>query len=496
VKVILTVPCEPAGGPAGCLPLVPLLDRPFLQHAVEVLAGRGLTDVHVVLGRHADAVERLLGTGARWGCTFHYHLTPDPDRPASALAAAAGDGPVLLGKLDRLPLLPDPLPAGRTLFEAGGEWTGWAVADAADVAALPAALPWAALESLLAARRADRVAVGRVLSMRTPADVPEACRVLLGGEFPGTLAAGREVRRGVRVGRGATVAPSAVLVPPVFVGEGTVVRADAQVGPDAYVGAGCLIDTGAAVRDSVVLPGTHVGPGVELDGVIADRDHLIDPRGADVVCVGPDLLGELPAPLGLGSLAGRAVERTAAAALFVLGLPVLALAALWLKATRPGPVFWRRRFVRTPCGPAEAGWREGSAFALGPPRDADGEFGWVVEPSLRGLVRDLLPALPAVAVGRLRLVGPPPRSAELARRLRPDRRLTVLAAPAGLVSETGLAMADLTLDEAVALDAYQAQTASAADDLGRLGRFLAAALTRWRSAPAAGVEPILAPAAA
>jgi dTDP-glucose pyrophosphorylase len=88
MKVILSVPCEPAGGPAGCLPLVPLLDRPFVQHAVEVLAGRKLTEVHFVLGRHADAVERHLGTGARWGCTFHYHLTPDPDRPAGALAAA------------------------------------------------------------------------------------------------------------------------------------------------------------------------------------------------------------------------------------------------------------------------------------------------------------------------------------------------------------------------------------------------------------------------
>src|SRR5205814_657702 len=164
MKVILTVPCQTTGGPAGCLPLLPLLDRPFLQHAVEVLAGLRLTDVHFVLGRHADAVERHLGTGARWGGTFHYHLTPDPDRPAA---------------------------------------------------------------------------------------VPLACKTLLRGEFPGVLESGREVRRGVRVGRGVSVSPSAVLVPPVFVGEGAVVRADAQVGPNAVVGAGCLIDAGAAVRDSV-----------------------------------------------------------------------------------------------------------------------------------------------------------------------------------------------------------------------------------------------------
>ena len=459
MKVVLSVP----GGPAGCLSMFPLLDRPFLQHVIEVLAGRGLTDVHFVLNRYGGAVERHLGDGRRWGGTFHYHLTPDPDRPAGALAAAAvGYGPVLIGKADRLPLFPDPLPAGRTLFDAGGGWTGWAVADAADLRGFSRAVTWSCLEPLLAGRRAVRVAVGRVLPLRSPADVPAACRALLRSEFPGVLDSGREYRPGVRVGRCASVSPAAVLVPPVFVGEGTSVRADAQVGPNAVVGPGCLIDTSAAVRNAVVLPGTHVGPGVELDGVIADRDHLIGPDASDVIPVDPHLLGELPTGVGVGSLAGRTAERLLAAAAFVLGLPVLATAAAWFWLTRPGPVFWRRRFIR------DAAWREGTAFTLAPPGPADGRLGWVVAPTWRGLVQELLPALPAVAAGRLRLVGLPPRDPDLARRFEPP------AAPAGLISEAGLiGPAGLSADDVLTLDAYQAQTSTTAADLGRVARFLA-----------------------
>ncbi len=487
MKAILTVPCRgtAAGGAlADCLPLFPLLDRPFLQHVVEHLADRGVTEVQFVLGRHAAAVEDYLGDGARWGCKFAYHLTRDPDRPARtvrALAGAVGGGPVLLGHADRLPPLPAPLTGERAAFTHDGRWTGWAVADAADLAALPNGVGRDELFAHLVAVGADPVEVGPPLAFESAADVAAAQRTLLRDEFPGVLRAAREVRPGVWLARGVKVSPTAELVAPVFVGEGTAVGANAKVGPDAVVGPGCLVDAGATVRDTTVLPTSYVGPGVELNGVIVDGRNLLNPKRGTAVSVEGHLLDALTSPIAPRSAAGRLIERVAAAAGFVAGLPVLAAAAAWLKATRGGPVFRRRRFVRTPAAPHEAGWRLGSTFTLSADTADGGPSGWVVRPTMGGLVCDLLPGLLAVARGDLRLVGLPPRTADGLGQVPTDRWPAFLGTPAGLMSEAELMHADgASPDDVYLADAFQAHSRSTGSDVRRAFRFVGEALTSWR----------------
>src|SRR5437879_4267196 len=87
-------------------PLLPLLDRPFLQHVVEYVAQQGVTRFDFVLSQHPERFEDLLGDGTRWGCRFTFHLAGDALRPYRALQTLdlGPDGePVLLGHADRLP---------------------------------------------------------------------------------------------------------------------------------------------------------------------------------------------------------------------------------------------------------------------------------------------------------------------------------------------------------------------------------------------------------
>lgn len=480
MRAILTVPVPPADdGPAVCPPLFPLLDRPFVQHVVEALAERGVSKIDFVLGRGADAVEEFLGTGARWGCSFSYHLTRDPERPGRLLAAvaAACSGPLLIGRTDRLPPLPARLPGSRppVLFVTAREWTGWAVADAADLAAAPPS----GLGRHLAARGAEWVGVGPPVRLRSLADVPAAQDALLRGPVSGA----REVRPGVWFGRRVRAAATAEFVPPVFVGESTAVGPEVRLGPNAAVGAGCLLDCGAAIRVTTVLAATYVGPGVELDGVIVEGSRLTHPERGTVVTVDDHLLG----PVGLGSPVATVACRALAAVGVVLTLPVVAAAAAWLRLTRRGPVFWRRRFVRTPCPPGPA--REtGTAYTLVPPRPGEDERGWVIPPTVGGLVLELLPALAAVARGDLRLVGLPPRTAEQFE-VHARQCPSLFRAPAGLVTETALCdPASLAPDESLLVDSYQAHAAGRLADAGRLGRFLFRLLAGRGASPATTPE--------
>ena len=67
------------------LPLLPMVGRPLLQHAVDRMVGEGVRDLHVIAGGRSRSIEAFLGDGARWGCSFRVHLVRDPRHPYRAL---------------------------------------------------------------------------------------------------------------------------------------------------------------------------------------------------------------------------------------------------------------------------------------------------------------------------------------------------------------------------------------------------------------------------
>src|SRR5271157_918369 len=114
-------------------PLLPLLDRPFLQHVIEHLAGQKITRLDLVLSHLPEKIEHFVGDGKRWGCQVAFHLARDPERPYRQLKTMsleeAATEPILLGHADQLPVLD--LPG----------------VDAASVAAGPLAYCWRKLHA-------------------------------------------------------------------------------------------------------------------------------------------------------------------------------------------------------------------------------------------------------------------------------------------------------------------------------------------------------------
>ena len=88
------------------IPLLPVGDRPFIQHIVEALVERGITEFDFVLHHLPEKLEHLLGDGARWGCRFQFHLARNAARPYGMLKTLRADEPILLAHADRLPALP------------------------------------------------------------------------------------------------------------------------------------------------------------------------------------------------------------------------------------------------------------------------------------------------------------------------------------------------------------------------------------------------------
>jgi hypothetical protein len=298
------------------LPLLPLVDRPFVQHLVEFLAGRGITRLALLLDPRMEQVASFLGDGRRWGCCVVYHRLAEPSKRYALLKAVAhGDPhePFLLGHADRFV----PLPLGETgdanapvLFcsrltdavspQQKDHWTGWAVLSPEHLAALPDDVDEAALETHLRGGKGARLLrpsleVRRPLRMDTFAGIIAAHRAVLSKESR-TLPLGRESEPGVWVGRKTRLHPTVQFFPPVSVGDNCVVGAGVRLGPHATLVGDCLLDDHAAVSHSVIFPGSYIGPGIDLEDVIVDQKYLIHIRGGRALLVAEDfILGSLAA---------------------------------------------------------------------------------------------------------------------------------------------------------------------------------------------------------
>jgi lipopolysaccharide/colanic/teichoic acid biosynthesis glycosyltransferase len=285
------------------------------------------------------------------------------------------------------------------------------------------------------------------------------------------LVHGKEVNEGVWLSRNVRIHPSASLVPPVYLGENCEVGEGARLGPQVFVGRDCVIDRQAALANSVVLPGSYVGEGVEAEDALVDRDRLARCH--------PGGLLRLDEQVPVASLTESSLPRRARQALsmglgwclLLLATPVLLLTALWLKVRRGGRVLHTNRVVSLPAFRRGGGRATFGLWSFSVPgrrgaRGSAGEVGW------RHFFLDFLPGLVNVARGDLRLVGLPPRTPEEVEQLGSDWQALYLRGSAGLVSEVLLHPNDLVEEEAYALEGVYVVTGSPFRDLGLLTRYL------------------------
>lgn len=264
--------------------LLPVGDRSLLQHAIENIVALGIRSIDLIACEDLASIRALVGDGSRWGASITVHLAKHPLRPYESLwlINSAHPSPLLIGHASRLVELTQlrkglEQPTVFSAMRADGaiSWSGWACVASGAICSRVRHEDFESLADRLASSADIRLHVqpGPILSAHSGHALLAAQHACLSGGFKPAQAP-LAASQGLTIGEGCGIAATAQLIAPVVLGKGVFVGAGARIGPFAVLGDNTLVDADTEISDSLVLPGTYVGPGLKLQSAIAGESRI------------------------------------------------------------------------------------------------------------------------------------------------------------------------------------------------------------------------------
>lgn len=301
-------------------PVLDVVDRPFLGHMLDWLAGHGITEAVLCCGFKADSVVEHLGEGEAHGIQLTYVHEPEPRGTAGALKFAEEhlrdrflmlNGDVLTDldltaqiaeHIERgatctlgLVAVEDPSAFGLVRLNDDGSVRGFVekpkpeeidtdlisagcyVLERSVVDLIPADQN-VSIEREVFPRLVGHGLYGVAhrgayfMDLGTPERYLDGVRDVLTGRLA-------TATHGLLDGDGIQIAPDAVvdgrITGPAWIASGATIGEGATIGPNTVIGADATIGAGAAVRDSVVLAGASVGEDAQLYRSLIGHDGQV-----------------------------------------------------------------------------------------------------------------------------------------------------------------------------------------------------------------------------
>ncbi len=319
-------------------PVVPLLNRPFLDYQLALLRRHGVRDVVLSCSYRVDDVRSAMGTGAAAGVGLRYAVEDAPLGTGGGVRNAAHgargrllvlNGDVLtdvdLGAVLRfhaargaratIGLIPVEDPTRYGLVETDGRGAVRRFLEKPRADEVTTNMVNAGIY-VIEAELLERIPSGRAVSIEreffpglvsdgvpffgcpltgywrdigSPVAYREAQRDLLCRRVATPLDPAGTPREGCWVAAGARLEPGATLAGPAVIGAGVWLAAGASIGPFTVVGAGARIGAGARLEAAVLWEGVEVGAGAVLRDCIVASHAVVGARAE----VGSDsVLGE------------------------------------------------------------------------------------------------------------------------------------------------------------------------------------------------------------
>ncbi|MBN1495288.1 MAG: NTP transferase domain-containing protein [Spirochaetes bacterium] len=306
-------------------PMVPVINKPVLEHAINLLKRHGITDIIISLSYLPENVQNHFGDGSEWGVSISYSLEETPLGTAGGVKLAIGDfsGTVLVlsgdGIIDFnitdilafnrsrgsrftivLKRVGKPTEYGIVITADDGRierflekpsWsevfsdtanTGLYVVDAAIILEhVPAEIKYDFSLDLFP--RLQQIGVplygyiadGYWCDIGTLSAYSDVHRDILGGmvniDFPG-----KKIAQDIWAGRDVEIHPGAIVRGPVIIGDFVKIKEGAEVTESSIIGDNCVIEENASIRKSIILHNTIIGPRCEIRGAVIGKRCVLE----------------------------------------------------------------------------------------------------------------------------------------------------------------------------------------------------------------------------
>jgi mannose-1-phosphate guanylyltransferase/phosphomannomutase len=300
-------------------PLLPLVNRPMMEHIVDLLKDHGFDDIVVTVAFMANAIRNYFGDGSEFDVRISYATEETPLGTAGSVRNAMAEltepflvisGDVLTdvdlsaivkfhqekGALATIALahVENPLEFGIVITHEDGSierflekptWgqvfsdtinTGIFVLDPAIFDYIAAGKPVDFSSEVFPALLEDAKPLYGAITDGYWEDVGTleaylgAHKDILDGKVRVKIP-GFELNNGVRLGEGAEIHPDARLTGPAVIGDNCRIEAGAKLGKYVVLGANVRLRADAALERSVVHDNAYIGNGVRLRGTVVGR---------------------------------------------------------------------------------------------------------------------------------------------------------------------------------------------------------------------------------
>ncbi|QJD30396.1 sugar phosphate nucleotidyltransferase [Methylococcus geothermalis] len=463
-----------------CVALLPVAAKPLIDYTLDMLAATGLTEALIVAGPFGEQIRAHLGEGRHFGLRLEYWPSPGETEVALLLSqlpkCSEKSTLVVRGDMLRSPLLgaflkmagsrDAPVLHGWCEGNPGGLWLLRGNADDT------CGMDWRDIVSGTAVPESGKLKLEG--GTAHPLDsLPAYHRTNLdaaGGRIGGLALPGQQAHAGLTVGRNSSVSAGSLANGTALIGSHCRIHPSVQLQGENVISDGVIVDRGARLSNTVVLPYSYVGELVTVEnGIVRGNDLLRIDTGARLRIVDAFLLADLD-QVSITHGFSDLLNRLAGVLLLVASAPLWPLAALAALARHPTrPLRFRRlrgnRLVRGDAGTPRRAAFTAAEWATGIP------------------VLAKLPWLLPVARGDLHLVGVEPVTPEQAASRTAEWERMADRAPAGLIGPTQLDLpASAPAEERLMSDAFFAAQADSGKKLRVILRGLRVLFSRraWR----------------
>ena len=249
--------------------MLPIGNKPLIDIAIEELFGVGVRTATILSKTGDNSIEKHIGTGSRWGMVIDHISSHIPFRDLNAIVRAVS----MLGT--------------SWIIVRGDMWRPFGLLEealkrgdnqsSADIyTALGIAFPSGGDEGVTGISWDNVRATCRLhpCLIDTPSTYHSANIMALSGLVPGVRTAGRPTPDHIMIGLGTKVLFERSPARTVVIGKNCLIEKGVELGPFTVIGDEAIIDKGAVIRNSIILPGTYVGRGVTISDSIVDGAHI------------------------------------------------------------------------------------------------------------------------------------------------------------------------------------------------------------------------------